>query len=392
MTKADHKITPPHTLPERQGWIDGLRLMAGLSMLGLHASANAHGLPFPDASAADRFWPMMIRALLYSARTELFLLISIFLLMLSLNHRPRSYATTMQEQASRLLPPFIFWTIFYAGYSLIKAHHFGYLPHALNSLTSLQSWVSYSVLGSVKYHMHFIPTLFALLLFYPLFRPALTRPWLGFIIIAALMGKWLLDRWAYSTYWDHAVLPYLIRLIKVISYIGYGLAAAALAGIWIRHGRALSQRVTLGLLLTLTALSGTLLAVKFTTMHIVIESGDWAFHYMPGFWADFLMPPVLMMFCMALASRSWPSILSRWAPYSFGIYLCHPIFLDIGEIVLSEFPDLRPATEITLKLTLALPMTLFFVRWLARSTSLAWTIGLGRRPYIFHRPLDLRQS
>ena len=65
----------------RQTWIDALRLTAGLSMVGLHATADATGQPFPDAELAERVAPMLLRAVLYTARTELFLIISLFLLL-----------------------------------------------------------------------------------------------------------------------------------------------------------------------------------------------------------------------------------------------------------------------------------------------------------------------
>ena len=110
----------------RQTWIDALRLFAGVSMVGLHVTADAQGQPFPDADPAARLAPMVLRALLYTARTELFLMISVMLLLMALSRRPRSYGTVMAEQARRLLIPFVFWTAFYAVYNLLKAWTLGY--------------------------------------------------------------------------------------------------------------------------------------------------------------------------------------------------------------------------------------------------------------------------
>ncbi len=125
---------PGKTDRNREVWIDGLRLLAGLSMVGLHASADAYGQPFPNASAEARVLPMLLRAVLYIARTELFLLISVFLLLMAVQARPRRYSETLRQLMGRLLPSFLFWTVFYLFYSLLKAQAFGYFPTALSQL------------------------------------------------------------------------------------------------------------------------------------------------------------------------------------------------------------------------------------------------------------------
>ena len=49
----------------------------------------------------------------------------------------------------------------------IKADAFGYAAYIWDQLGQVESWLGYFVLGKVQYHMHFLPTLFALFLFYP---------------------------------------------------------------------------------------------------------------------------------------------------------------------------------------------------------------------------------
>ncbi len=96
----------------RHAWIDALRVCAGVSMVGLHVTADAQGQPFPDADPAARLAPMVLRALLYTARTELFLMISVMLLVIALARRPRGYGTVIVQHARRLLVPYAFWTLF----------------------------------------------------------------------------------------------------------------------------------------------------------------------------------------------------------------------------------------------------------------------------------------
>lgn len=369
----------------REVWIDGLRLLAGLSMVGLHASADAYGQPFPNASAEARALPMLLRSVLYIARTELFLLISVFLLLMAVQARPRSYGATLRQLMGRLLPPFLFWTVFYLFYSLLKAQAFGYFPTALIQLQSAEYLARSLVLGGAKYHMHFIPTLVGLLLFFPLFKIAYKYPFLGFSLVAFLALRRELDAALYQFFWQADLLPYLLRGAKILSYIGYGMAAAALLALFHRYTpmeRARWSRLLGALLLGL-------FGFKLAATVQVIETGRWAYTNIPGYWADFLMPVLLMGLFLSLSGRSWPAVLSRGARYSFGIYLCHPIFLDLAEIALHR-TDLSPINLVITKIAFTAPSTFLFVLCLGKIRSVAWTVGLGKAPQF--RFLRLKKS
>ncbi|WP_422049379.1 acyltransferase [Shimia sp.] len=364
-------------LANRHTWIDAMRLFAGLSMVGLHVTADAHGQPFPDATPSERVAPMLIRAVLYTARTELFLMISIFLLLMALERRPRGYGATIKEQARRLLVPFVFWTVFFAFYGLIKADALGYFSPEWAELAAWQSWVGFLLLGNVKYHMHFIPTLFALLLFYPAYRAAEKAPIFGLFAVVFLLMKQVLDPVIFKIFWGADILPYIVRLAKVATYTGYGLAAAAILGLW-RRSEAPEREGWLGPVLLFAV---GLFAFKLVAISDVIVTGQWDFAYAPGFWADYLMPIALLFICMCLGHRAWPGWISKVAKYTFGIYLCHPIFLDLAEVALKD-SHLPPIALIGLEFLWTLPMTLAFVWLLGRSRWLGWTIGLGRFPQI----------
>lgn len=361
----------------RMIWLDSLRLVAGVSMVGLHATADPSGQPFADYTPGERLVPMLIRAVIYIARTELFIIISIFLLLMALERRPRSYGETIRIQSRRLLVPFAFWVVFYAFYNLVKAQAFGYAPALQAELAQPREWIGYFLLGDVKYHMHFIPTLFALILFYPLFRIGVDHPWLGLAVVAALLIKRELDGFLYPTLWGSELLPWAVRAVKVLTYIGYGLAAAAMLGIWLRVPAVTRARFA-GLLVTFGLL---LFAIKLIATARTVETGRWPFDYTAGYWADFLMPVILFAVAMSLAHRRWPKVLTTLAPYSFGIYLCHPIFLDLVEIALRS-TALSPTAQVLVKIAAALAATSALVWILRRLPPLAWTIGLGPLPIL----------
>ena len=359
----------------RMTWLDCLRLLAGLSMVVLHTTADPHGRPWVDYDQIDRVGPIILRTIAYMARTELFLLIACFLLVLSLKKRPRSYTQTISEQARRLLVPFLFWTIFYAFYNLIKAYHFGYLQAAIAEITTPSAWVGHLLLGDIKYHMHFLPTLFGLALFYPLFLVAYDQPIFGLAIFPLLLIKWQLEAQIWAVFWGHDVLPFIVRAVKLCTYVGYGMAAAALAALYKNASPNGLQRAILHIIL----FALLLMVFKGFSSYRTISEGHWQFDDVAAYWADFLMPIILFYICMSLSERNWPNALTKYGAFSFGIYLCHPIVVDVMEITLQDIA-MAPILQVLTKLVAALAITPVLVLCLSKMRHLAWTVGLGPFP------------
>lgn len=362
---------------KRMVWLDGLRLLAGMSMVVLHTTADPSGQPWINYPESERYGPIILRTFAYTARTELFLLIASFLLVLSLCRRPRSYRATIFEQSKRLLLPFVFWTLFYCCFNLIKAHHFGYLDTALKDITSPARWLSHFVLGDIKFHMHFLPTLFGLLLFYPLFMVAYRYPIVGLAVLPLLLIKWELDQQVWSLFWDAEALPFLVRFVKIVTYVGYGMAAASLAHVW-ENSSFVQRRSILSLFVFFSLL---LLGIKFVAAYRSIVEAQWQYSYAAGYWSDFLMPIILFYVCMALSDKNWPRIVSKFGSYSFGIYLCHPIFVDLAEIFLRQ-TDINPMQQVIFKLSAAISLSPVLVFAISKTQILAWTVGLGPLPQL----------
>jgi surface polysaccharide O-acyltransferase-like enzyme len=360
----------------RMVWLDCLRLLAGVSMVGLHASSDTSGQPFPDFEVAERVGPVLFRAVVYTARTELFLIISLFLLAMSLDHRDRSYWATIKEQARRLLLPFAFWVVFFAFYRLIKAGHFGYDDAIWRQLGDPMQWVSYFALGSVQYHMHFLPTLFGLVLMYPLYRIAVDNPAFSLVVLLCLFTKREVDIWIWSNLRDVVGFEYIVRAVKLLTYAGYGIVAAGFYGMM---KRGFSDRALRSLFLISLYLGVMMFMIKLVYSHKVILSGNWQYNYDPAYWADFLMPILLFAIFMGAKNANWPSVISKCAPYSFGIYLVHPIFLDALELVFPQ-QELSPSLYVAIKTTGGITGAAILVILLSRIKLLAWTVGLGPFP------------
>jgi surface polysaccharide O-acyltransferase-like enzyme len=358
----------------RFAWLDTLRLLAGVCIVAVHSTSDPNGEPFPAYPVDERIAPILFRSIVYCARTELFLIISLFLLVMALDRRPRSYGTVLREQSRRLLVPFAFWVVFYAFYRLIKAHEFGYADAILAQLENPWSWLGYFVLGNVQYHMHFLPTLFGMVLLYPAYLLAIRWPALGVAVLLCLWAKLAVDQWLYAVLGAQPYLEYLVRLNKIVTYGGYGMVAASFYGLLKRNFDPETGRQLLAVVLLMAAV---LFFVKLVYAYQIIVTGTWAFNFTPGFWADYLMPPVLFLGILSMRHAAWPMIFSRLAGYSFGLYLMHPIVMDLVEIVITPW-QLRPWQMVSLKFPLALAGTLVLVMLVSRTPYLSWAIGLGK--------------
>lgn len=357
----------------RFAWLDTLRVLAGVCIVALHSSSDPAGNPFPGYPVSERIAPVLFRSVIYIARTELFMIISLFLLVMAMDRRPRPYPTMVREQARRLLLPFCFWVVFYAFYRLIKAHHFGYADAMLAQLGDPWNWVGYFALGNVQYHMHFLPTLFGMVLLYPAYRIAVERPEVGIIVILCLWAKLTIDQWTYATLANTEYIEYVVRFVKTITYGGYGIVAASFYGILKRNFDAETGKKIFGMVLLM---GFVLYMVKLVYAYQIITTGTWAFTFTPGYWADYLMPPVLFLGVMSLRHKTWPTLFTRLAPFSFGIYLTHPIVMDAVEIMIASW-NLVPWQMVAIKFSLAFTGALLIVITISRIPFLMWTIGLG---------------
>lgn len=361
------------TSQSRFAWLDTLRVLAGVCIVAVHSTSDPAGNPFPAFPVDERVAPILFRSLVYIARTELFLIISLFLLIMAIDRRPRSYGMVVREQIRRLLLPFAFWVVFYAFYRLIKASHFGYGGAILAELANPWSWVGYFLLGNVQYHMHFLPTLFGMVLLYPAYRLAVRRPEIGIVVILCLWAKLAVDQWLYANLGGTPYLEYLVRFVKIVTYGGYGLLAASFYGLLKRDFDSDTGRQIFSAVLLVGAI---LFLVKLAHAFQIIKTGTWAYTFTPGFWADYLMPGVLFLAILSMRHARWPALFSRIAAYSFGIYLVHPVVMDLVEIMIAPW-GLRPWQMVAFKFPLALSGTLLLVMLISVTPRLGWTIGLG---------------
>lgn len=362
-------------------WFDANRAFAAFGVVLIHSSTDFGGQAFPDAAQGERFIPVFMRSLGEFSGSEMFFMFSLFLMAMRVDEKMPTYGLVISQQAKRLLVPFLFWTVFYAFFRLLKADAFNYTPYIWDQIMQIQSWFGYLILGKSQYHMHFLPTLFALLLFYPVMRSATRYPILGLTVVVTIgvMNNAQAFLWGLNI--DPIVREYIIRALKIFGYVGYGMAAFAIFGLWkdgIPRGESrLIRRV--GFYFAALAYIATL-----PFFNVVFETGEWGIRHGWNFYGHFVMP--ILVFCIFLGGQylQWSDRWSLLSKYTFGIYLVHPLVIDVFDVVIFKTgmsQHMAPWAIVVGRFTFALPMSLIVTVGLSRLKPLAWTIGLGPTPW-----------
>ncbi|EPX75442.1 acyltransferase [Salipiger mucosus] len=373
-------------------WFDANRVCAAVGVVMIHTTTDFAGQPFPEATPGERFVPVLLRSIGEFSGSEMFFFFSLFLMAMRVDrHRP-GYRAAVMTQAERLLVPFVFWTIFYAFFRLVKAEAFGYAPQYLEQLGELRTWFSYFLLGRSQYHMHFLPTLFAIFLFFPVMRIAMRYPILGVMLFATLGAMDHVQRYFYAIELDPLTRAYLVRITKVWGYVGYGFAAFALYSLW-RDGipRGESKLIRRG---AFYFASMAYLATLPFFGHALFE-GQWGVRTGWDYYGHFLMPLFMFSIFMGGQFMSWSPKWSARAKYTFGVYLVHPLIIDLFDVFMFKTGLsglITPAVLVVLRFAVVLPASFGLALLLERTKPLAWTIGLGPPPWKAGRETPVRQD
>jgi surface polysaccharide O-acyltransferase-like enzyme len=365
----------------RMVWFDANRVFAAMGVVLIHSSTDFAGQPFADAAMGDRILPVFLRSIGEFSGSEMFFLFSLFLMAMRVDTKMPSYGAAIGMQAQRLLTPFVFWVVFYAFFRLVKANAFGYAPYIMDQLSQPQSWLGYFILGKVQYHMHFLPTLFALFLFFPLMRVATRYPIFGLTLFFTLGVMNNAQGFVWSLDLDANLRDYLVRGLKILGYVGYGFAAFAIYGLW-KDGipRGESRLLRRG------ALYFAALAYVATLPFygVAVKTGAWGIRDGWDFYGHFLMPIFMFFVFMGGQYLDWSPKWSKLARYTFGVYLVHPLIIDLLDIALVKSGAsgaMSPWAIVLVRYALALPMSFALAVGLSRLKPLAWTIGLGETPW-----------
>jgi surface polysaccharide O-acyltransferase-like enzyme len=366
---------------KRLVWFDANRVFAAIGVVLIHSSTDFGGKPFLDATTSERLAPVFFRSLGEFSGSEMFFLFSLFMIAMRVDKGIPSYGSAVSAQAKRLLVPFAFWVIFYAFFRLIKADAFNYSSHIWNEITQVRSWLGYFTLGKVQYHMHFLPTLFVLFLFYPLMRVAMRYPLLGFTLVLTLGIMNNTQGFIWGLGLEPELRDYFLRALKIIGYVGYGFAAFALYGVW-KDGIPRGESRLLLRLGTYFALLAYVATLPFFAT--AVQNGNWGVRAGWDYYGHFLMPVCIFLIFMGTQYTDWSEKWSNRAKYTFGVYLVHPAVIDLFDICILKSgvsEVLEPWSLVLLRFVVVLPTSFLVAYGISKVSAMAWTVGLGPTPW-----------
>lgn len=283
--------------------LDTARWMAALAVVLLHCAA------FPLTSVSDYGSNDWEWANVYDAASRwcvpVFVMISGALL---LNPEKREAFTSFyQRRALRIAPAIVFWSVFYLLWGALMYHLDGVPMDAA-------AWLRKASSGEPYYHLWYLYMLVGLYLFAPYLR-ALYQRCSQRQRMAAVLAIFVLAMMQ-TVHRELNSSGYGFFLTWFLPYISY-----FIAGRMMFDGQLLLPMPGLILCLTiaLTAVGASVLSTP---------------EGLNGYFYDTFSLTVPLMslavFQLILNARSLPR-LTALAPLTFGIYLAHPVFLDIAE-------------------------------------------------------------
>ena len=315
----------------REIWLDALKVCSVLGVIGIHVTADSAGLPYASSSVEDRLAPALGRSLATIFNYPIFFVASFFLLAGSVRSGSADYLGIVGVRIRRLIPPFLVWSLIYLAFRNVKAIAFGYETYYWQELATPLSWVKYLLIGSAQYHLHFLPTLVLLTLFYPAFNVAKRWPQCA-LLLPVLLVLWpQLDSFVYEALADRPeLLPLALSLTKALGSAGFAFVGFAFYTLHEReNSRVAFIALTVGASTTLLASAFILVAEADATA----RSGEWLARDLPTHLAHYLAPGCVASLFLVLAKRFSSLVWTRLSSLSLGVYLFHPIVLDLLEIV-----------------------------------------------------------
>lgn len=298
---------------QRNPAFDLLRVAAIFFVIWLHVAAAA---VLPGAALARPGW---FSANLLSSFSRwcvpAFVLLSgALLLNRPLHHNPRAF---YHARFRRILPPLLFWTVFYILWIFLNGRRIDFAPLGQPLLQ-----------GRVYYHLWFIYMIAGLYLAAPLISALLEKigpgrqPGLAVLILAAGMVEIIVRR---SLGGSEMLFPFLW-----IPYTGYFILGHWLAQHEPRFtGILYAAAFVLGCLLTASGAAGLLAAGEADRLADP-QLWDLVYEYFsPGV---ALAAVAAFRWCQCLKSPALEKharLLRTLSDLTFGVYLAHPLFLDL---------------------------------------------------------------
>jgi len=333
----------------RVKWIDDVRILATVFVIGLHVSAYGITSEFAaNDGASNNWWVCNFYESIFRCCVPLFVMLTGALLL----PQALPLKAFLIKRFGRILIPAVFWGATYVIYNLVMAEDKSVFLSSYNSLR----WFRHQVLDGPISSFWYIYMLVGLYLFIPVLQPwvksASNKALLYFLLI------WLLTVATKQFRLIPQQSPLELRYFS--GYVGY-----LLLGYYLAHRLVITRTIYL---FALMASAGGFLVTLFGTYWASVNQQSFS-----GVFYEYLSLNVLALSAgvfILIKGRGdktddyWPSRLKELLiRFGFGIYLIHPLPLRIMVYFGLNYKVINPLVAIPL-LTLLCLAASYMAAWL----------------------------
>lgn len=334
-------------------WLDYLRVTAAFAVVCTHVSSLFYNA-YNQVDAAEWWFANIINA---SSRfaVPIFIMISGCVLLGRSQHIGEFYL----KRIGRIIPPLIFWSLLFA---VVNYHIYG-LPGFVQADEGRAAWLTiavdmlllFIVTGSTAVHLWYLTMLICLLLFVPFINKLVIGERLGFtdmmvlVVLGALFTGLNLcasiaeDLAGVTIDWFTRFPWYVLYLI--LGYLIYQF-----------RDRLKTSFGTALVVICAVVIVGAVANFVMVFRHELIK--DWLVLSNEGVLSFFLVLSIYIVFVRASDKFRESRLIMRLSEASFGIYLIHPVFILLFQLL---FPAYLENTWLYLPLIILLTLTLSFL-------------------------------
>lgn len=329
-TEGEAPQVPPASTPARHiDAIDVVRPVGALLVIVSHTV---------EALAPATLHSMLLLGFLHSSRNIFFITSGLVLTYSYYDRSQWSVGRFWWRRTRLIIIPYLIWTVVYFAISQAGVHGLSMTRIARDASVERRLIILGQLIVEGTGHLYPIVVLVQFYILFPVFIWILQRTRRVHLLLlggAAWLQVWLLDKDL------HGTLPYIMQsalggrgLNREIPIDVIYLVGGALIGVYLRPFAAILWRFRwLGLLLCSAVILGVLGdAYSLTTHGVSPASASYVYRpiYIPLFFAVFVFVFIVGLFWSKRCSGSWMSGVVRSASdNSFGVYLMHPIILDL---------------------------------------------------------------
>ena len=338
-------------MTENIRWIDNLRALATFCVILIHV-AGSEIEKFKNVDPIV-WWSANI----YNGASRF--CVPIFFMIIGAIHLNRDHKLSayLKNRVGRILPPFLFWTSVYAVFNF---YVFG------NDLFSIKHFflnVFQGLLSPIEVHLWFVFSVIGILLIVPILRKWIKISTKGEI-------KYFLGIWVFTLLYK---IPFLLEYLPTInlgSFSGY--LGLVVLGYYL--SKVEIKKVTIPIFLIVFGTCWTIIGTYYLT------KGDNAFNHS---YYEYLSPNVVIqsigvfLFFKVIVIRNSliNEIVSFISKHSFGIYLCHIIFLKLLALVGLDVWFTSPPLAILLVTLSCIVMSSLCIYWMKKIPKVGLIIG-----------------